>query len=115
MKKKPNTNTATAHAIISGGFVLVATFHGPTNCRGSRITVTREDTKRDGKKQSVTVSWEHANENTENYDKAVLAWIEKFKMTEATDHSPSRNWLADCKFVRGFTPTGHTYTAIWND
>lgn len=101
MKTKTNNTTSNATCTITrGNFVLLAKFLPVTNHRPCRIKVTRSDTK-----QSITVSWSYEGEDSLNYDRAVQAWVAKFNR---------EGWLNDYGFIRGYIPTGYTFTALKN-
>ena len=51
---------------------VIATYHGPTNHRGTRITVRRAD----GGGKRVTVGWDHALNPNENYENAIREYLE---------------------------------------
>jgi len=51
---------------------ITTRFHGPTNCRGSRITASDEDGNR------MTVSYDHALNSMENHREAAVQLV--FKM-----------------------------------
>ena len=55
----------------SGKVAIIATFHGPTNKDGSRITVRRAD----GGGKRLTVRWNDALGQQENYAHAVRLYL----------------------------------------
>lgn len=77
MYTSPTTTGRTALAQESGRVSLVCKYLPVTTHRGSRITVQRNDSPAYGKDpHKVTVSWDYALGITENYTKAVQAYLD---------------------------------------
>ena len=76
----------------SGKVAIIATFHGPTNTAGSRITVRRAD----GGGKRITVTWDDALGQQENYAHAVTLYLEEM--------------VWDGRWVVGSTRTGAVAT-----
>lgn len=55
----------------TGRVAIVATYHGPTNSNGSRITVRRAG----GGGKRLTVGWDHSLNTGENYADAVRQYV----------------------------------------
>ena len=77
---------------------IQAKYHGQTNHRGSRITVSRWDSASQGvDPQRITVKWDDALNRGENYAEAVRRYCE------------AAQWLGHWRI--GSTPTGAV--AVW--
>ena len=68
----PTTNQDRITVTESGRVAVVATYHGPTNSNGSRITVRRAD----GGGKRITVEWDYALNPEENYAHAIRTYLE---------------------------------------
>jgi len=64
-------NKPTAFASIKTRYI------GPTNSRGSRISVTDDGGFNDNRRRLV-IGWDYALNTNENHAAAASAWIEKF-------------------------------------
>ena len=51
-------------------------YHGPTNTKGSRVSVT-DDAAPEDKPRRLVVDWDYALNSTENHTKAAKLWIKK--------------------------------------
>ena len=63
---------ATVTVTESGRVAVISKWYGPTNFRGSRITVRRAD----GGGKSLTVGWDYALGIIENHAEAIKAYLE---------------------------------------
>jgi hypothetical protein len=70
------TEKDSATVVASGRAVLHAKYLGPTNHRGTRITVSRMDPPLTGRDPNrVTVGWDHALNIEDNYCAAVSEYL----------------------------------------
>lgn len=60
------------------GYAVKTTFHGATNYRGSRVSAERMDAKPStGKRERVTIEWDHALNPSENHKAAARALLDR--------------------------------------
>lgn len=65
------------------GYTIKTTYHGPTNCRGSRVSAERMDAKPSTQKhERVTIAWDSALGSSENHLAAVRALLAKHGWTD---------------------------------
>lgn len=62
------TNTDAVRVTDSWRVAIQATYHGPTNSRGTRIRVRRMDEK---DPNAITVGWDHSKNIGDNYAAAI--------------------------------------------
>lgn len=76
---------------------LVTKYLGPTNYRDARVKATAEA-------GSVTLSWDHALDVTDNHDAAAMALVRKM------------GWDKDCypnRFYRGGLPQNNSHAYVY--
>lgn len=72
------TETVRAAVSESHRVVIRCKYHGPTDTRGSRITVARFENTAHGKDpHRLTVGWDYSLNTGENYQAAVAAYLER--------------------------------------
>ena len=72
--------TETERAIVSESWrtVIRCKYHGPTNHRGSRITVARFESSAHGTDPNrITVGWDYSKNTGENYAAAVAEYVRR--------------------------------------
>ena len=85
--------------------VIRAKYHGPTNHRGSRITVSRYESDIHGKDPNrMTVEWDYSMDGGENYVEAVrrylirAEWLGHWRIGRITDGAVAV-WVGHCDEV----------------
>ena len=69
---------AAGSAVESGRAVIVCKYHGPTDHRGARISVNRQDRHPDGgRPDRIWLSWDYSVGIHENMTAAVQAYIDR--------------------------------------
>lgn len=89
--------TETVRTSLSFRVTIRAKYHGPTNYRGTRITVTTDETD---KRHRITVGWDYSLGILENYQAAISEYLRRMNwgghwVVSMAEHGAVAVWVGE--------------------
>lgn len=92
------------------GIGIQTRFHGPTNYRGARVSAWATDRPGDGRKERVTIDYDHEHGGgKEPHEQAVREWVKRFGVSNGHPLFSGIQFFMVCA---GIDDRGYLFTLV---